>query len=70
VTQRAGESATVVAPGTATDHFESGARCGFCARAWPCAGYQSDYQAAMRARNAAQDRQWAAENLTSAAVGT
>ncbi len=58
------QPANNAAPGTDTDHFENGVRCGFCGRAWPCPGYQSDYQASMRARNAVQDQQWAQPTVT------
>ncbi|MCD0446295.1 hypothetical protein LO763_22025 [Glycomyces sp. A-F 0318] len=40
-------------------HYEDGPYCGRCANAWPCQGYNTDYQQAMHERNAAQDQQWA-----------
>lgn len=60
MTQQPRTRAAAPAPGTDSVHFENGVRCGFCGKAWVCDGYQRDYQAVMRARNAAQDQQWAA----------
>jgi hypothetical protein len=59
--------AAAAAPGTDSAHFENGVRCGFCGKAWTCDGYQRDYQAVMRARNAARDQQWAAVPPTESA---